>query len=457
MALPLEPATLEFAEEIASLELACFPEDEAASLSTIQMRLKEAGGFFWMLRGEGKVIGFINGTCIDGGDCIHHESMTTHVTEGTSLVIHSVSVSPSLRRRRLGLGMLVRYIQIMVESEPRIENILLLSKADMLELYLRAGLTVLRKSKVVHGQDVWFECGVSLRDKRRVRQHVIDAFTKHRFAGNPAAVILLEHAALANDENWMQSVAGENNLSETAFLSSLPNMNEFTIRWFTPTAEVALCGHATLASAHFLQSTGRVKVGDQIVFKTKLSGLLSATCRGEDIELDFPAFPPTASTQADAQSSQVLLLLALPGLLPTEIVFIGRTAQDDLFVEITAHRMELLRSAAINFGAVKELGGRGLILSSLPVDGMQDGQCPHHFVSRFFAPCVGVPEDPATGSAHCSLAPYYQQKLFPSDDVSSRMLGFQASKRGAEIGVLCCGDRVKLYGSCITTIESTLL
>ena len=466
----LAKARLSSAAELAELELECFPEDEAASLATIELRLRVAGDFFLELRGDqDELLGFVNGTCCDG-DQVHHESMTTHVEGGKTLVIHSVSVSPRHRRKGLALCMLGDYVKHVTALG--IDRIMLLSKANLLQLYLSAGFTVIRQSPIVHGQEVWFELGIDLVIKRSTYcpQHIIDAFTLKRFGGNPAAVVLQEaDQAHAYDEVWMRLVAAENNLAETAFLVPLCTESSYSLRWFTPSVEVALCGHATLAAAHFLRSTKRVQVGQVIQFETKSSGTLTAVCSddGDDlhqtIELNFPATVPVAVSDSQQQALiNDLLLQAFPGLLTSEVLFCGRTSQEDLFVEISPMRMTALgvQADAINLSAVHALGGRGLILTCVGgkhPEGLAAGHgVRFDFISRFFAPRVGVPEDPVTGSAHCALAPYYQQRLYDAEP-SRRMLGFQASKRGGEVGVWVLGDRVMLFGTCVTVIQGSLL
>ena len=484
----LHKAPQECAEALARLEAQCFPADEAASLETIQMRLRVAGDFFWMMQGgDGEIVGFVNGTCAQGAE-IEHDSMTTHVAPpaGRSLVIHSVSVSPKMRRRGLGLFMLKAYVErVSSEQAGQLDRILLLCKPRLLQLYLSAGFAVLRQSPVVHGQEVWFELGIDLAARRRVLRRycplsVVDAFSTRRFGGNPAAVVLQEkHQRHAADERWMQQVATENNLAETAFLVPTETPGSYGLRWFTPACEIALCGHATLASMHFLLTSGCVSVGQKVSFQTQ-SGTLCAVGLCDEpnpnpnsnpkpnltltiIELDFPKTPPVeidATTQREAQLAKLALLRqALPGLEAEDVLYMGLTQQEDLLVEVTGHRMAALGKAdvALDLTALTRLGGRGLILTCVGGSGHAGAgwDARFDFISRFFAPGVGIPEDPVTGSAHCALAPYWQQRLALGEG-ERRMLGFQASKRGGEVGVLCCGDRVKLYGSCVTHSEGFL-
>lgn len=260
-----------------------------------------------------------------------------------------------------------------------------------------------------------------------MRLFQVDAFTGAAFSGNPAAVYLLGGPAGAG---WMQAAAAEMNLSETAFLE--PRPGGWGLRWFTPAAEVALCGHATLASAHVLYETGLAGAGGEIRFQTA-SGLLTARRDGDMIALDFPARP------AAAQPPPPGLLAALGA---ADVVWTGRGEEDHLVVlageaGVTGLRPDIPRLA----GA----GSRGVIVTA-PAD-RPDAD----FVSRFFAPAVGVPEDPVTGSAHCTLAPYWAGRLG-----RTALTGYQASARGGVVRVRLAGDRVTLAGHAVTVFAGQL-
>ena len=258
---------------------------------------------------------------------------------------------------------------------------------------------------------------------------VVDAFTDRPFAGNPAAVCLLPAPA---DEAWMRDVAREMNLAETAFLHRTGD--GFALRWFTPAVEVDLCGHATLASAHVLFEEGHLAPGDTARFQTR-SGTLTAVRRATGIELDFPrAAAAAAPTPADL----------LPGLGISQARWVGRN-QFDYFVELGSEAA--VRALAPNFHALRTLGVRGVIVTSLADPGR-----PYDFVSRFFAPGAGIDEDPVTGSAHCALAPYWGARLG-----RDAMTGYQASARGGTVHVTCRGDRVLLGGQAVTVLHATLL
>jgi PhzF family phenazine biosynthesis protein len=255
----------------------------------------------------------------------------------------------------------------------------------------------------------------------------VDAFTDRPFAGNPAAVCLLHDERPAA---WMQAIAAEMNLSETAFVRPLDD--GFELRWFTPAVEVDLCGHATLASAHTLWAIGVMPTKDPIRFNTK-SGVLSAVRSGDLIQLDFP------STPAESCPPPAGLLEAL-GATPT---FIGRTKFDSFLVVDSSSTLRMLRP---DFRQLAEIPNRGVIVTAPSDDPGFD------FISRFFAPAAGINEDPVTGSAHCALGPYWGQQLG-----KSRLTGFQASARGGIVHVELEGDRVLLGGQAVLVAKGELL
>jgi len=255
----------------------------------------------------------------------------------------------------------------------------------------------------------------------------VDAFTNKPFAGNPAAVCILQKPA---DPAWMLDIAREMNLAETAFL--VKQRDGYDLRWFTPALEVDLCGHATLASAHVLWEDGHLKPTEQARFHTK-SGLLTADKRDSWIELDFPATPATAALPpAD-----------LTEALGAKAQFVGQSKFDYL-VEVETET--IVRQLDPDLGAIARVAARGVIVTS-----RADGKTKYDFVSRFFAPQSGVPEDPVTGSAHCALAPYWSAKLGKKE-----LIAYQASARGGELRLRLEGDRVKLGGQAVTVLRGEL-
>ena len=257
----------------------------------------------------------------------------------------------------------------------------------------------------------------------------VDAFTPRPFAGNPAGVCVL---AADRSSDWMQNVAREMNLSETAFLRRETGV--WRLRWFTPAVEVDLCGHATLASAHILWTEGLVPEGEKLRFRTK-SGELSASRDGARIELDFPA-EPASPLEAPPD---VLAALHVPSVRAA-----GRN-RFDLLVELEDE--SAVRALSPDFPRLREAAGcRGVIATA------RSERAEFDFVSRFFAPAVGIDEDPVTGSAHCCLGPYWVQRLGRSD-----LTGYQASARGGVVGVKVRGERVLLAGEAVTVSRGELL
>ncbi|MFN4280692.1 PhzF family phenazine biosynthesis protein [Thermosynechococcus sp.] len=257
----------------------------------------------------------------------------------------------------------------------------------------------------------------------------VDAFSHEPFQGNPAAVCLLERFF---DDETLGAIAREKNLSETAFV--VPMAKGFQLRWFTPVAEVDLCGHATLATAHVLWQHQGV-VGD-LEFHTR-SGCLRARRLGDWIALDFPQQPVTPLEDPQLQT----LIIAALGTTP---LFLGQ-AGSDLLVELA--NAEAVTQLRPNFDQIARLPCRGLIVTA-----RAEGE-PYDIVSRFFAPQLGIPEDPVTGSAHCSLYPYWQPKL-----ARQELIAYQASARGGVIKMQPQGgDRLLLLGQAVTVFAGELL
>jgi PhzF family phenazine biosynthesis protein len=283
--------------------------------------------------------------------------------------------------------------------------------------------------------------------------YVVDAFSSRPFAGNPAAVCLLPDGAI--EEQAMQRIADEMNLSETAFVHppeadpARPGEEERLLRWFTPAAEVELCGHATLASAHLLWELGLAEPSAPIAFRTRWSGTL--TCRRVDgspserneqgeaasgalIAMDFPADPPVAAEPP-------------PGLIETlgvRPVAVARGRYDWIVEVATA---EEVHAARPDFAALARFDARGVAVTALAETGAQ-----HDIVSRFFAPRLRIAEDAVTGSIHCALGPYYHERL------GERPIeALQASRRGGRLRVSVRGDRVELAGRAVTVLRGQLL
>lgn len=258
---------------------------------------------------------------------------------------------------------------------------------------------------------------------------IVDAFTSRPFAGNPAAICFLDRDA---PDAWRQNVAAEMNLSETAFVRSLED--DFELRWFTPAVEVDLCGHATLAAAHALWRRNLVPIHEPIAFRTR-SGTLTCNRDGNWIQLDFPAAPPEACELPGG-------LYDALGINQAVAVF---RSKFDLLVELDS--AESVRKISPDFRKLNEIVTRGVIVTAKSaVGGDAD------FVSRFFAPQCGIDEDPVCGSAHCTLCPYWAEKLD-----KSMLIGHQISRRGGVVRVSWKGDRVILGGQAATVLTGELL
>jgi PhzF family phenazine biosynthesis protein len=256
----------------------------------------------------------------------------------------------------------------------------------------------------------------------------IDAFTDTPFAGNPAAVCVLTQPI---NETRMQNIAREMNLSETAFLNRRAD-GSYDLRWFTPTVEVDLCGHATLASTQALLESGQIQSGQSVQFHTK-SGVLSARHDGDWIELDFPA---TLAEPCDAPAGLADAL----GVTPQYVA----KSRFDYLVEVADEAT--VRGARPDFGRLRALPVRGVMITSGSSTAAVD------FVSRFFAPGSGIDEDPVTGSAHCALTPFWSQRLGKTE-----LVAHQLSSRGGVLRVRLDGDRVHLGGQAVTVLRGEIL
>jgi PhzF family phenazine biosynthesis protein len=283
---------------------------------------------------------------------------------------------------------------------------------------------------------------------------VVDAFTDRAFAGNPAGVCLLESPA---DAAWMQQVAAEMRHSETAFVRplSVPDA-DYELRWFTPLVEVALCGHATLATAHALYETGTVRAGMPIRFQSRKSGVLTVTTGSDGLlEMDFPAQP----------ARPVPVPAGLAEALGVPVTEVGRNAQNDLLIVLEDE--QAVRNLTPDMTALARIDARGICVTAPAAvsvtasvtasavgsagESVAAGSAACDFVSRFFGASVGVGEDPVTGSAHCMLAPYWSERLGRDE-----LTGYQASERAGTVRVIVRGDRVTLAGRAVTILDGTL-
>jgi predicted PhzF superfamily epimerase YddE/YHI9 len=260
-----------------------------------------------------------------------------------------------------------------------------------------------------------------------VRIVQVDAFTAEPFRGNPAGVCLLDEWA---PEEWMLAVAAEMNLSETAFL--VRRETGFEIRYFTPTVEVPLCGHATLASAHWLWEEGIVAQAATIALSAR-GGQLAAVREGNWIRLDFPAIP----------ASPVALPAGLSAALGAELLGAYRSWENGYLVELDG--AATVRDLDPDFTRLRAFG-------PINVTSIGGGLAGCDFVSRFFAPGLGIDEDPVTGVAHCTLAPFWAARLGKDE-----MVGHQLSRRGGVVKVRARGERVHILGQAVTVMRGEIL
>ena len=260
----------------------------------------------------------------------------------------------------------------------------------------------------------------------------VDAFTSEPFKGNPAAICLLE---VEQPPEWMQNVAAEMNLAETAFL--VPRDRAFQLRWFTPTIEIPLCGHATLASAHILWETETLPLDEEARFET-LSGTLLARRIGAQIEMDFPAIESDPAEMTEGLRSALGVSPSWVGLTRTAPGKVG-----NYLIELNSEAE--VRGLQPDIGILRRSVPQGVIVTA------RAETSPFDFVSRYFAPNFGVDEDPVTGSAHCALTPHWSRLLGKTE-----MFGYQASPRGGVVGVALSGNRVLLSGEAVTILRGVL-
>eukprot|EP00937_MAST-01D_sp_MAST-1D-sp2_P003217 g3217.t1 len=485
------------------------------------MRQRDAGEFFVGAYAGEDLVGFVCGTCCEGEE-LADETMSTHsVAPGaTTLCVHSVVVAEEHRRQGVATRMLQSYVNRVQDRAPKVQRIMLIAKVHLLEFYTRSGFCVTRLSPVVHGADPWIEMKLQpgLPQRRLERRSLpliqVDAFALPApaggpdglipFTGNPAAVVVMDAcgaggAAAPQDPGhklpaaggplgvWMQRVAVENNLSETAFVwpshaetesgpEGAARAHTFGLRWFTPGCEVDLCGHATLATAFALWYRGDAPPDAPLHFVSR-SGELTATLGpppaganpggivGRRVLLDFPSEPPRIAPDGAAVRAQLLVALwpglddaalcaAHDGAAPLLAVYRNRV---DVFARLTPLAFDKLLGCRPDLVALAKVESRGVVITREGGEGGVD------FSSRFFGPNCGVDEDPVTGSAHCGLCPLWAHELGLVDgatgDTTRPLVGRQCSARGGNVRVRLTdgGARVELAGAAIVTVEGRLM
>jgi PhzF family phenazine biosynthesis protein len=484
------------------IEKSSYPEDEAASLESLLFRQKNASIYFRCAdHDETKAfVGFICATrCME----FTKDSLYNHTPNGTILVIHSVAIDPKYRRLGYGTIMLREYLNHMMAlneaisaATAPIEKIMLMAKSNLLTFYISSGFRVNQISPIQHGKDVWYEleyilprtASIILMSTAGTPYWVVDSFADTFGCGNPAAVVLMQGILDNTTVQWRKTVAKEFNLSETAFLWQRKTMTteshsqHFDIRFYTCSgAEVDLCGHATLASAAALFNIyqGEKEIPERrrynnfssLTFYTKNTDII-LTVRKEEkkhwsssaikLSMEFPwkTVHGLLSSSNAGKTEEVLLIIndMLRNCLKIQIqdvLFVGSDGED-LFVEVTPNAfLALPQLQDINFSPMMvSLNGyysRGVIVCSKSEEPGVD------FMSRFWAPLVGIPEDPVTGSAHCLLGPYFYSKFN-----RKRLVGKQMSSRGGVVecemvddGVNIC-RKVHIIGSAILTMNGFL-
>lgn len=483
-----------------AIETASYPADEAASPEALTYRQQHAGDYFYCVTtkekkkndddddddGDETIIGFACGTrCA----ALTEESMgSSHDADGALLAVHSVVVRSDWRRRGVATHLLRRYVRHVDQDHDHdhdsLTRLVLLSKARLLGFYVSAGgFVVTRPSPIVHGRELWYELErpvVTSSSRDRSPCFVVDAFGRdRRGTGNPAALVILERPPDDDDDvRWMQTVATEFNLSETAFCWKLDNNNDehndddeapcFGIRYFTPTREVALCGHATLAAASVLMDRASVR---SVAFQTSVDDVTLRARRGTvphgdaaaaHVTMTFPARPAEALADDDRKAAVAMLRRAFDGLRADDIVWMGVSpgVGGDLLVQVRSSAwIKSLTTNRIDHDALMTAWDgyrRGVILTSLVDDDDDDVD----FGCRFFAPKAGVPEDPVTGSAHTVLVPHYHERRSSSSTTTTKtsFVAEQWSPRGGRLycRLLPDDDVVEITGRAVVTLRGNL-
>jgi predicted PhzF superfamily epimerase YddE/YHI9/ribosomal protein S18 acetylase RimI-like enzyme len=536
----------------AELEKAGYPESEGASKTTLQYRQHHAARYFRCavvrennddinISSSSTVNNNNNNTLVKSSNVINNDddadivvgfvcstrcktfteaSLHAHVSDGAILAIHSVVVQESYRHLGIATAMLRNYVSVIQERARKdgIEKIALMAKSKMLTFYIHCGFQVVRPSAIVHGADPWYDLELDLRQQKDetngVPCFIVDAFVDpdQTGSGNPAAIVLLKEGTPMDDEvtgTYMQAVAAEFNLSETAFLvpmTDVPKTTEtkelhYSIRFYTPTKQVPLCGHATLAAASILYQTIYLKHKTPVIFHAPETILRcehagSMGDRAARITMHFPCHAAEEIIQEDDIDPLHKMLEAALHIDSNSIEYMGHSpGTGDLLIEIKYVYIELLDLfmdsfirvsmfsqivncigalryedfleigyEGINYDAFMKYDGyeRGVILCCTPPplpanlpneeSSLKEESISIDFYTRFFGPKAGINEDPVTGSAHCVLTPYYSDKL-----EKRQVNSMQMSRRG---GVIECNHvdktHVELTGTAVTRVSGTL-
>lgn len=446
------------------IETVAFPPDEAASFESLQYRQANAGDFFLVAIYQGQLIGFINSTrCHE----FTHDSMSVHVDDGALLAIHGVVVHQDFRRRGVATQMLKHYVHRAHEKR-EVKSMVLLAKAHLLTFYIHCGFSVLRPSPIVHGADLWYDLSLDLDPVRGHQCYIVDAFcnpSSPAGTGNPAGVVICEESIDVNTESvktWMQTTAAELKHAETAFVwpktaSTAKDGSElhYNIRFYTPTEEEKLCGHATLATAAALSNELQLTKEQTIVF-TASQNILRTRLNGDSkpfvtpISMTFPQNPPIPVPDVQLPEIANMLHQGLSLSSPPTVLYAGFSSFiGDLLVEVPLYEFQSIGTLkAAPFLACSHLYTRGIIVSAVD----DNAGSPYCFVSRFIGPRDDPIEDHVTGSAHTVSAPYYAEKL-----QKKKLLAWQDSPRGGEVECEVLPDNtINLAGWAATVMSGRL-
>ncbi|KAG3161859.1 hypothetical protein PC128_g20711 [Phytophthora cactorum] len=447
---------------VALMEAASYPTDDAATEPSIRFRQKNVGPFFWVAylsNGDQNLetlVGFVNGT-LTARDEVTDESRSHHDAHGSLLCIHSVVVDQAFRRRGLATQMLKRYVSLIINSQPQVKRIMLITKADLVGFHVSCGFSAMRKSPIVHGQDPWFELALDCQKARYPPMIQVDSFSSEPFQGNPAAVVLLLPAAYHKDgaSDWMQRMAIENNLGETAYVAPRGHTGdvvEYDLRWFTPGTEVNLCGHATLATALALHDAGHVTTGQTLHFHT-LSAVLVCSFEVQSetqkllVMMDFPE-QPTVSAESIVVLNELASGLDIPTNAIVDVKYVSYAT--DLVIRVTPEAFSTLKPDFVQLAKIA--GVRGFaVTAEMPDDTASDVD----FQSRYFAPRIGLNEDPVTGSAHCALGPYWAQLLKKTTIKAQQFTPVRGGYISLDL-VAAGPGRVLLKGECAVVLRARL-
>lgn len=464
-------------EECARIQSASNLNSGATSLALLQKLQCEAGpyflGTFDQAAGD-TLIGFVAGRRLNRRDGTLSPT-DTHLIEGSCLHVQSVFTRTDMRGKGVALLMLKSYIRAVAKEARGVQTspseCVVVVESPFVRLFHKAGFQLVGPCLSMNSEGARFELCIDNLARFVVAEELLqfDSFASFPGTGNPGALVFTQRNG---DEAWMQSVALENNLAETAFVERLSDTeytgkdkaSVFSLRWFTPNYEVDLCGHATLGAAHGLWESGRADKHRPIAFQTRVSGVLTCTLAPAGwIQMDFPADPPVMS-DGESDPLQVLPktreLACAIGIAEASVLAVGR-GRFDIMCEVTPEAFDAL---APNQAVIATFATRGLVATTAGCRGSRDGERAEgpaegavvDFRSRFFRR-VGTLEDPVTGSAHCMLAPYWAKRLSRSGDGSS-VVGFQASARGGAVRCQLTGGgcRVVISGRVVTSMKGTL-